>query len=364
MKMKYVLFDIIGQKSGCKYYDVAFYKQLLSYGYESEIHSNFSIDEKNPKILNIFKGNKLQKLFRFSVLIPTFIRDLLKNRNNGFIYMTYGEVVDAILILLLLLFHPKPILDVHEFISLDKDGNNFYSKLFSKLYKKIYAVIYHSERSEKYLKAIDYQGKSLFVPHFKYEFDKSYDINKMDRNVINAINSEKINILFFGHMRKSKGVELVFDSIKETDNTTLSKFHFIFAGDDSQSIVKHHISNIYNKVSCSTILRFIKDEELNFLFDKVNLVLLPYEEVSQSGILETAVYFRKTMILTDIAYFKSFYNHYSSFSYIVEKGNSKMLANLYKEIGENGYKDYSQSDLEEFYETDKFNSFFLQLKSL
>ena len=41
-----------------------------------------------------------------------------------------------------------------------------------------------------------------------------------------------------------------------------------------------------------------------------------------------------------------------------------MLANLYKEIGENGYKDYSESDLEEFYETDKFNSFFLQLKSL
>lgn len=362
--MKYILFDIIGQKSGCKYYDTAFYKQLLAHGCSAEIHSNFSVSERSPTIDNIYKGNTIQKIFHLLRLLPVFILDVLRNRNNVYIYMTYGEMVDGLLIFLLLLFHPKPVLDVHEFISLDKEGNGVYTKFFNLLYRNIYAVIYHSERSENYLKSIQYHGRRLYVPHFKYEFDKDYNISRIDEDVRNAVDKNTINILFFGHMRKSKGINFVFDSIKNTDENILKRIHFIFAGDDSQSIVKRNIDSIQKKVSCSTILRFIEDTELNYLFDTVDLVLLPYEEVSQSGILETAVYFRKAMVLTDIAYFRTFYSLYPSFSYITEKNDSKKLASTYKDIVDNGIKKYSQQDIDKFYEIDKFNSFFQRLKSL
>lgn len=362
--MKIILFDIIGQKSGCKYYDTAFYKQLLVHGYDAEVHSNFSVNQKTPTIENIYTGNKIQKIFHLLRLLPSFVLDVLRNRNNIYVYMTYGEAVDGLLIFLLLIFHPKPTLDVHEFISLDKEGNSFYSKFFSLLYRKIYTVIYHSERSEYYLDSIHYTGRRLFVPHFKYEFTKDYNIDKIDESVRSAVAANKINILFFGHMRKSKGINLVFDSIEESDVSVLKHLHFIFAGDDSQSIVKRNIGSIDSKISCSTILRFIDDSELNYLFDAVDLVLLPYEEVSQSGILETAVYFRKVMVLTDIAYFKTFSSSYPSFSYMIEKNNPKMLAMTYREIVESGIKHYSQQDVNRFYETDKFDLFFQQLRTL
>lgn len=362
--MKFILFDIIGLKSGCKYYDTAFYKQLLAHGYTAEIHSNFSVNEGKASIKNIYNGNKIRKILHLLRLFPTFILDVLSNRKNVYIYMTYGEVVDCLLIIMMLLFHPKPVLDVHEFISLDKEGNRLYSKFFSLLYRRIYAVIYHSERSEKYLNSINYLGKRLYVPHFKYEFAKDYNINKIDDYVLNAVDKNKINILFFGHMRKSKGINLVFDSIKDADANILNRLHFIFAGDDSQSIVKRNIDSIGNKVSCSTILRFIEDTELNYLFDSIDLVLLPYEEVSQSGILETAVYFRKVMVLTDIAYFRTFSTLHPSFSYMIEKDNPKMLAMVYNDIAVNKIKSYTQQDINKFYEIDKFDSFFQRLKTL
>lgn len=362
--MKIVLFDVIGQKSGMDYYDTAFYSQLRSNGFDAEIHSNYSIGKGKPFITNIYEGNKVKKIFNLLKLLPVFIKDVCRNRKSAYVYMAFGEWVDMVLICLLLVFHPKPILDVHEFVSLDKEGNRKYTKVFEMLYKHIYALIYHSERSERYLDRISFGGKRLYVPHFKYEFPKSYNTLELNGSVINSISSHHINILFFGHMRKSKGINFVFDSIKKTEADVLKRLHFIFAGNDAHLIVKKRIGEIKELVSCSTILRFIEDEELNYLFDNTDIVLLPYEEVSQSGILEAAVYFRKKMILTDIPYFKSFSQQYPSFSYIVEKGNITALSTVYKEICYNGIKAYMQQDIEQFYETNSFKVFFQQLRHI
>lgn len=360
--MKIVLFDVIGQKSGMAYYDTAFYSQLLSNGFDAEIHSNYSVGTDTPFIRNIYEGGKVKKVFNLLKLLPVFVKDVCRNRKSAYVYMTFGERVDIVLICLLLIFHPKPILDVHEFVSLDKDGSKIYTKIFEILYKHIYALIYHSERSERYLDRIRFGGKRLYVPHFKYEFPKSYNILALNESVINSISSNRINILFFGHMRKSKGINIVFDSIKKAEADVLKRLHFIFAGSDAHLIVQNRIGEIKRFVSCSTILRFIENEELNYLFDNTDIVLLPYEEVSQSGILEAAVYFRKKMILTDIPYFKSFSQQYPSFSYMVEKGNATALAAVYKEICYNGTKAYTQQDIENFYKTNGFKVFFQQLR--
>lgn len=360
--MKYILFDIIGQKSGCKYYDTAFYKQLKANGVEAEIHSNFSINEKPAAIINIYIGGKIRKIINLIRIIPVFIHDVVKHK--GFIYMTYGEFTDCIFLFLQILFHSTPIVDMHEYICIDKQNSMLYKTLFKYLYKKIAVVIYHSQRSENYLRHIDFKGKMLFVPHFKYEFAKQYTVSTLNCSVREAIVENKINILFFGHMRKSKGIDVALNSITETNVNVLKELHFIFAGDDSRSIVEKRIDKMRNICSISTILRFIHDEELNYLFDKVDIVLLPYEEVSQSGILETAVYFRKVMILSDIGYFKSFANNYPSFSYIFEQGNTSKLSSIYTEICRSGLKKYAQKDIDRFYEKEAFDEFFRNFKNL
>ena len=362
--MKFILFDIIGMKSGCKYYDVAFYKQLLNHGFAAEIHSNFSIDESKPAIINIYEGTKISKILNLIKLFPQFIGDVISNRNNRFVYLTYGEIVDCILIFILILLHPKPILDVHEFISLDKKNNRLYCLFFKFLYRHIYAVIYHSQRSENYLEKINYSGKRLYVPHFKYEFPQNYKLENLSNEIIHSYHPNKINILFFGHMRKSKGINVVLDSINNTTQDILHKLHFIFAGDDSHGIVMNKMQDITSKASVFTILRVIKDEELNFLFKKADLILLPYEEVSQSGILETAVYFRKPMVLSDITYFSNFTSQFPSFAYLIRQNDSFMLSNIYNEIYKNGVKHYKENEIEKFYEKEKYDIFFNNLNLL
>lgn len=360
--MKIILFDIIGMKSGCKYYDIAFYKQLLSHGFDAEIHSNFSIDDTtNPSIENIYIGNKISKLLKLIKLLPNFAKDVIKNKNNKFVYMTYGEIIDCLMIAIFVIFHPKPMLDVHEFISLDKQNNKLYNWLFKMLYRRIYAVIYHSERSKQYLNKIHYCGNKLFVPHFKYEFSKEYAPQSIDTEIIKSCKTSKIKILFFGHMRKSKGIDMVLNSISITPKNVLDNLHFIFAGSDPHGIVKNKLMDLNEKASLSTILRYIQDEELNYLFDNADLILLPYEEVSQSGILETAVYFRKPMILSDIAYFKSFATAFPSFVYMIRKDDVTMLSKTYSKISSNGLKKYNQAEINSFYETDKFDTFFNKL---
>lgn len=353
------IFDLIGAKSGCMYYDDAFCKLLRDNNIQSVVVSNYSDSFSKKWLCNMYKGHSIVKLIKLCYNYCVLICLLLFRKTV--IYLSYGTKVDCHFSKVGSHFK-NFIVDVHEYVLLgDNDKDGAIKSKFDIIYTRVQNCIYHAERTRGFLEKVRDLNTCLFVPHFKYEFDKSYDLTIIQEEIKNAIDKNKINFLFFGHFRESKGICTLINAIKLEQTEGGDKCHFIFAGADPHKEFEKELCDLKKNHSVSVICRFIETEELNFLFDNVNVVILPYFEVSQSGVLETAVFFKKYLILSNIPYFKDFISRFPSFGCLFEKGNADDLRNKIFQSENNQIKSYNTDEIELFYQKNEFDTFVNQL---
>ena len=108
-------------------------------------------------------------------------------------------------------------------------------------------------------------------------------------------------ILFFGFIRKYKGLDLLIEAFAKED-LRRRKIKLIIAGefyeDDSpyRELVKKN--NLGKEIVFFD--RFINDEEVASFFSVADLVVQPYRNATQSGVTQIAYHFGKPMIVTDV----------------------------------------------------------------
>lgn len=102
-------------------------------------------------------------------------------------------------------------------------------------------------------------------------------------------------VLFFGRIDKYKGLDRLINQYYAYNNR--DNIPLVIAGNGAIE------SNLYNKAKESNITivnRYISDEEMNWLFNNSKLLVLPYIEASQSGIIPIAYYFGKPVVVSDL----------------------------------------------------------------
>lgn len=123
------------------------------------------------------------------------------------------------------------------------------------------------------------------------------------RKKLGLNNTDQI-ILFFGFIRKYKGLDLLFDAIGELNKNPLtpSNWKFLIAG-EFYGDKKPYLEQI-NKLNISDrlILRteFIPDSEVKYYFCASDGVIQPYRNATQSGVTPLAYHFEKPMIVTNV----------------------------------------------------------------
>jgi glycosyltransferase involved in cell wall biosynthesis len=107
--------------------------------------------------------------------------------------------------------------------------------------------------------------------------------------------TEKPVVLCFGLMRPYKGIDLLLDAWRGIDEAELW-----IAG-----MPKFDIAPLRRAAPPNVrfVARFIDDTELPAYFQRADLVVLPYREIDQSGVLFTALAFAKPLLLSDIGGF-------------------------------------------------------------
>ncbi|HEY2537209.1 MAG TPA: glycosyltransferase [Solirubrobacteraceae bacterium] len=107
--------------------------------------------------------------------------------------------------------------------------------------------------------------------------------------------TDKPVVLCFGLMRPYKGIDLLLQAWHEIDEAELW-----IAG-----MPKFDISHLRRAAPANVrfVPRFIGDTELPAYFQRADLVVLPYREIDQSGVLLTALAFGKPMLLSDVGGF-------------------------------------------------------------
>jgi len=105
-------------------------------------------------------------------------------------------------------------------------------------------------------------------------------------------------ILFFGLLRPYKGIDLLLQAFAEIEGAELW-----IAGMPRMPLEPLRALAAKAEGTVRFIPRFIRDPEIPALMRRAELLVLPYREIEQSGVLYTGLAFEKPMILSDVGGF-------------------------------------------------------------
>ena len=108
----------------------------------------------------------------------------------------------------------------------------------------------------------------------------------------------KKNILFFGLIRKYKGLDILLEAFRKLPED----YQLIIAGEPYGSFEPYQkiIDSLPGKDRIVKELKYIKDSEVSDYFSAADLAVLPYRSATQSGISSVSYHFEVPMIVTDV----------------------------------------------------------------
>jgi len=165
------------------------------------------------------------------------------------------------------------------------------------------ACITMSEQVLSDLKGIKPAMPAKFVAHPLYDnFGEKID-QSLARKILNI--DEHISIvLFFGFIRKYKGLDILFDSISllKKSNYLKGQIKFLIAGEFYED--RKSYDDLITKLGIQDdlILRtdFIPDSEVKNYLCAADVVIQPYRSATQSGVTPLAYHFEVPMIVTNV----------------------------------------------------------------
>jgi glycosyltransferase involved in cell wall biosynthesis len=126
-------------------------------------------------------------------------------------------------------------------------------------------------------------------------------INKEEARLFLKIPTNEKLVLFFGFIRKYKGLDLLLDAFG-TELIKSSDIHLLIAGEfyeDSKPYLDQIEKNqIKDKVYLHT--HFISDSQVKYYLSAADVVVQPYKNATQSGVTPLAYHFERPMIVTDV----------------------------------------------------------------
>jgi len=141
---------------------------------------------------------------------------------------------------------------------------------------------------------------SVFSPHPVYD-NYGNAIGREEACKKLGLNPTDKYILFFGFIRKYKGLDLLLDAMKD-ERIKQAGIKLIVAGEfygDGDSYLQQIQQNgIGDSVKLFT--SFIPNDEIKYYFSATDLVVQPYRTATQSGITQVAYHFEKPMVVTNV----------------------------------------------------------------
>ncbi len=204
-------------------------------------------------------------------------------------------------------------------------GIDRYTAMYDKIYKTVDIIIVHSERTKDELiqKYHLSEEKIKVVPHGILSFDH-IDSLKVEEYVKKIRRSydigDQVVFAMLGEVNFYKGVDIVIDAWKSpslTDNDTVK---LIFAGKGKYSRLEE-LDTVKNTI---VINRFLETEEFMAILKIADFILLPYRQISQSGVLLTTLHEKKRVIVSNVGGLVDPFR-FGEIGYILERLESKFL---------------------------------------
>ena len=183
-------------------------------------------------------------------------------------------------------------------------------------------------------------------------------IDKLEARHHLDISPDYFIILFFGFIRKYKGVDLLLEAIarlKSDDRRPSSvdrrNIRILIAGEfyEDDKPYMEQIERLGLKDDLILRTNFIPDQEVKYYFSAADLVIQPYRKATQSGVTPLSYHFEKPMIVTNVGSLPDLVPH-EKVGLVSEPDAASLAAAIerYIELGENYFLAHLRSEKQKY----------------
>jgi glycosyltransferase involved in cell wall biosynthesis len=179
-------------------------------------------------------------------------------------------------------------------------------------------------------------------------------ISKTEAKEKLKIKTDELIILFFGFIRKYKGLDILLDAmkiLKENPKSQISNLKLLIAGEfyDDEKPYLEQITQL--GINDDVILRtdFVPDSEVKYYLCAADAVIQPYRNATQSGVTPLAYYFERPMIVTNVGGLPSLVPNEKAG--LVAQPNAQSIANAilhFYQLGENYFLPHLRSEKQKY----------------
>ncbi|MGB3008150.1 MAG: glycosyltransferase [Chitinophagaceae bacterium] len=180
----------------------------------------------------------------------------------------------------------------------------FGDKPFTKYFlKSCDAFITMSEKVLSDLRLFEKSKPAQLVSHPLYDNFGAIISKEEARKHLGLPENEKI-ILFFGFIRKYKGLDLLLEAISVLENLKPQPLHvkLLIAGEFYEDKKQYEEQIELLEIKDQLILKtdFIPDSLVKYFLCAADAVIQPYRNATQSGVTPLAYHFEKPMVVTNV----------------------------------------------------------------
>jgi glycosyltransferase involved in cell wall biosynthesis len=233
--------------------------------------------------------------------------------NYSSLYLPYLHFWSLPFILLFKCFGRKVVITLHDGVFHGKHGVPFIQNLTNACVAFSDVLVFLTQFvREATVNSLRPHGKTVVIPH---GLIVPTDIKSGPRSF-----KEKPNLLFFGRVLKSKGVEVLLEALSKLPPQSFSKLAIVG---------KHYydltIPNGFDKQKLEIIDSFVSEDEIGHYFNNADILIIPYVEASQSGVISIGISAAIPMIVSSVGGLKEQLSEDES--YFVKPGDCNDLTN-------------------------------------
>lgn len=243
-------------------------------------------------------SNKLLRLyFYLSGFSKAFLiakKDKLKAVHIQFFDLNLRNLL---VLILAKLFRLRVVLTLHDIRSFHQRSLPFIEKMCLSL---TCAILVHNTTSEELLRKKYAKREIHVIPHGSYvDFVKP---------VPRPTETSVFNVLFFGQIKAVKGLDMLLQAFQLAHKRN-PQLRLTIAGKPWKTDIAQYESSIAELGISEVTQRnytYIPNEEVSSYYANAHLVVLPYREIYQSGVLLLTMSFGTVAIASDLPAFKEF----------------------------------------------------------
>ncbi|HEV8284117.1 MAG TPA: glycosyltransferase [Chitinophagaceae bacterium] len=232
-----------------------------------------------------------------------------------------------------------------------RPGDKAFTKYFL---KSCNAFITMSAKVMDDLRKFEKDKPAKLVQHPLYD-NFGEPVSKTEARQKLKIDTEELIILFFGFIRKYKGLDILLDAMgilkNRIQNSEFRMPKLLIAGEcyEDEKPYDEQINKL--GIRDNIILRtdFIPDSEVKFYLCSADVVVQPYRNATQSGVTPLAYYFEKPMIVTNVGGLPALVPHEKAG--LVAEPNAASIADAifrFYQLGENYFLPHLRSEKQKY----------------